>query len=95
MSSSLQRRFGETLLSACGMLILVSALAAIDDRIRDHASMLVADGPPVAGTANVGARAGRVVGTAVHVARAWSRVHVYLTIFAVAGAVLLVAVRKL
>ena len=94
-SISMRRTFGETLLTAGGMLILVLALAAIDDRIRDQATMLVADGPPVAGAANIGGRAGRVVGTAVHVARAWSRDHVYLTIFAVAGAVLLVAVRKL
>jgi hypothetical protein len=95
MSSSMRRSFGETLLSAGGLLILVIALAAIDDRIRDRASMLVADGPPVAGVADVGGQAGRLVGTAVHVARVWSGEHVYLSIFAVAGVALLAAVRKL
>ena len=91
----MRRTFGETLLTAGGMLILVIALGAIDERIRDHASMLVAGGPPVSGAANISGRAGRVVGTAVHVARAWSHDHVYLTIFAVAGVVLLAAVRRL
>jgi hypothetical protein len=91
----MRRSFGETLLTACGLLILVIALAAIDDRIRDRASMLVADGPPVAGVADVGGRAGRMLGTTVQAGRAWSGEHVYLTIFAVAGVVLLTAVRRL
>jgi hypothetical protein len=91
----MRRSFGETLLSAGGMLILVIALGAIDDRIRDRASMMVADGPPVAGMADAGGRAGRLVGKGLHVVRAWSADHVYLTVFGVAGVVLLAAVRRL
>jgi hypothetical protein len=45
--------------------------------------------------ADIGGRAGRLIGTGVHVARSWSGEHVYLSIFAVAGAVLLAAVRRL
>ena len=66
----MRRTFGETLLSAGGMLILVIALGAIDDRIRDRASMLVADGPPVAGAADVGGRAGRAGRERVSTSRA-------------------------
>jgi len=76
-------------------LILVFALGAIDDRVRDRAAMLVAGGPPLAGMASVGGRAGGLAGTAFHIARTWSGEHVYLTIFAVAGVVLLAAVRRL
>ena len=94
MSTTARRTIGETLLSVSGVVILVFALVATDNRVRERASMLV-DGPPLAGVADVSGRAGHLAGTAVQVARAWSGAHVYLTIFAVAGVVLLAAVRRL
>ena len=95
MASSKRRTIGDTLLSACSLVILVFALGAADDRVRDRASMLVAGGPPMASMADVGGRAGGLVETAFHAARVWSGEHVYLTILAVAGVVLLGAVRRL
>lgn len=93
----MRRTIGDTLLSGSALVILLVALGAADDRIRDRASALVAGGPPMAGAgiADVGGRAGGLARTGVHVARVWSGDHVSLTIFAVAGVVLLAAVRKL
>jgi hypothetical protein len=77
------------------VVILVFALGAIDGRIREHASMLVSDGLPLAGVSDVSGRAGGMAFKAVHFARSWSGEHIYLTIFSVAGVVLLAAVRRL
>jgi hypothetical protein len=95
MAASKRLAIGERLLSAAGLVILVFALGAANDRFRDRASMLVTGGPPMADMADAGERVGGLAGTAVHFARVWSGDHVSLTVFAVAGLVLLVAVRKL
>jgi hypothetical protein len=92
---SARQAIGDRVLGAGGLLILVAAVAAIDERVREQAAMLLHGGAPIAGAADLGGRVGDLVETAFRVARAWSVEHVYLAIFAAAGAALLFAVRKL
>ena len=95
VSPSVRRAIGDVILFASGVMILVFALVASDDRVRARASMLVGGGPPLAGVADVGMRVRDLGETAIHVARAWSGEHVYLTIFAMSAVMLVTAVLRL
>ena len=96
MSLSARRGFGDALLFAGGILVLLVALTATNDRVRERALTLVGSGPPpVAGITSVGARAGDLVVTMIHVTRAWAGDHVYLSIFAVTAFVLFLAALRL
>jgi hypothetical protein len=97
VSSSRRRTIGDALLIMGGVMILLLALVASDERVREQTLRLVTGGPPVAAeaVAGVGTRVGDLVDTVIHVLRAWTGDHVYLSLFAVAGVVLFMAVLKL
>jgi hypothetical protein len=95
VSLSARRAIGEALLVAGGLVIIVLALVAGNERVRERASLLVGSGQAASGVADVGTRAGDLVTSVIEVTRGWASDNVYLSIFAVGAFVLFLAVLKL
>jgi hypothetical protein len=92
MPAALRRRIGDAFLGASGVVIVVSVLVAADHRVRESASMLISGDRPLMGLADVAGRAGNFVQIAAHVVLRFGVEHPFLTVFAVAAAVLVAAV---
>ena len=92
MPAALRRRIGDAFLGASGVVIVVSVLVAADHRLRERESMLISSDRPLMGLADLAGRAGDLVRIAAHVALRFGVEHPLLTVFAVAGAVLVAAV---
>jgi hypothetical protein len=92
MPAALRRRIGDAFLGASGVVIVMSVLVAADHRVRERASMLISSDRPLMGLSDLAGRAGDLVRIAAHVALRFGVEHPLLTVFAVAGAVLVAAV---
>ncbi len=91
----MRRTIGDVLTFASGVMILVFALVVTDSRVRDRALMVVAGGAPVAHVADLGTRLGGLAEIVVQVVWDWTGEHRFLTVFAVAALVLVIAVLRL
>ena len=92
MPAALRRRIGDAFLFASGAVIVMAILVAADHRLRERASILVSSDRPLMGLEDVAGRAGDIARIAAHVVLRFGVEHPLLTIFAVAGAVLVAAV---
>ncbi|HTC70111.1 MAG TPA: hypothetical protein VK662_11120 [Acidothermaceae bacterium] len=92
MAAALRRRIGDAFLFTSGAVIVVSVLVAANQQVRERASMLIRGDRPLGGLGDIAGRAGDLVRIAAHVALRFGVEHPLLTVFAVAGAVLVAAV---
>ena len=83
----MRRAFGEALMSAGALAILLLALVAVDDRVREQISLRLTAGPSVE-LANAGERVRDVTTVIVEAAREQSIEHAPLLIFVLAATVL-------
>ena len=83
----MRRAFGEALMSAGALAILLLALVAVDDRVREQISLRLTTGPSVE-LAHAGARVRDLTTVIVEAARDQSIEHAPLLIFVLAATVL-------
>ena len=83
----MRRAFGEALMSAGALAILLLALVAVDDRVREQISLRLTTGPSVE-LANAGERVRDLTTVIVEAARDQSIEHAPLLIFVLAATVL-------
>lgn len=83
----MRRAFGEALMSAGVLAVLLLLLVAVDDRVREQISLRFS-APPAVQLANVGARARDLTSVVMEVARDQSIEHAPLLIFVLAATVL-------
>ncbi len=95
VSSSVRRAIGDAAMFASGVMILVFALVVTDARVRERALMVVGAGAPAAHIADLGTRLSDLSEIVVQVVWHWSREHRFLTIFAAAALVLVIAILRL
>jgi hypothetical protein len=86
--NAMRRRAGEMLLSAFGLLLLVSVLVVFDSRVRDRVSTIVAGNNASANAESVTAVAGELGSALFDSAREQSREHAPLLVFGTAAIVL-------
>lgn len=84
----MRRLFGDVIRSAGGVLLVLLALVALDDRVRSQASALVSGARPTTELVGAGVQARDVMVTVLQAARDQSLEHAPLMIFALAGTVL-------
>jgi hypothetical protein len=85
---AMRRAVGETLISALGLLVLISVLVAFDPRVRDRVSTIAGRGGAETTLASVSATASDVGSALLSSARAQSLEHAPLLVFGVAAVVL-------
>ena len=83
----MRRAFGEALMSAGALAILLLALVAVDDRVREQISLRLTARPSVE-LANAGERVRDLTTVIVEAARDQSMEHAPLLIFVLAATVL-------
>ncbi len=83
----MRRAFKEALISAGALAVLLLALIAVDDRVREQISLRVARPSPVE-LASAGERVRDLTAVIIEVARAQSVEHAPLLIFALSATVL-------
>lgn len=93
--AAVRRTINDLLVFASGAMILIFALVATDERVRERAALLVAGGHPVANLSGITGRFGDLLDVAMQVARGWSREHWLWSVFAVATLLLVVALTRL
>jgi hypothetical protein len=93
--SSTRRTLVDVLAFAGGLVILMFAISASDDRVRrDVWSLFTTDRGPGA-IVGLGDQLSRIGGAGMDVLSQWSHLHPYLVAFALVAGVVLVAVRRL
>ena len=83
----MRRAFGDALVSAGALAVLLLVLTAVDDRVREQISLRFS-ARPAAELANVGERVRDLTSVVVEVARDQSIEHAPLLIFVLAATVL-------
>ena len=87
----MRRYVNQALISAGSLLILLAALVALDDRVRDKAAIALGAGRSAEQLASVAQRFGTLMIVILDAARDQSLEHAPLMIFALVGFVLVLA----
>jgi len=90
-----RRVFGDALISAAALVVLLVGLVAIDDRVRDRVLSVIRTGEMSSSVGSVTSLAGDVAGVLVMAARDQSLDHAPLAVFVVAATALVLAMLRL
>ena len=91
----MRRVFGDALISAAALAVLVVVLVAIDDRVRDRVASAIRTGDVSSSLGSVTSMAGDVAEVLMLAARDQSLDHAPLAVFVVAATALVLAMLKL
>lgn len=91
----MRRVFGDALISAAALVVLLVGLVAIDDRVRDRVLSVIRTGEMSSSVGSVTSLAGDVAGVLVMAARDQSLDHAPLAVFVVAATALVLAMLRL
>ncbi len=91
----MRRAFGDALISAAALLILLVALVSIDERVRDRVTAVVRGETVSSELANVRSGVGQTASVVFDAVKDQSIEHAPLVIFAVAGTALVLAMLRL
>jgi ABC-type xylose transport system permease subunit len=90
-----RRVFGDALISAAALVVLLVGLVAIDDRVRERVLSVIRTGEVSSSVGSVTSLAGDVAGVLVMAARDQSLDHAPLAVFVVAATALVLAMLRL
>jgi ABC-type xylose transport system permease subunit len=90
-----RRAFGDALISAAALLVLLVGLVAIDDRVRDRVLSVIQTGDVSSSVGSVTSVASDVAGVLMMAARDQSLDHAPLAVFVVAATALVLAMLRL
>jgi hypothetical protein len=90
-----RRVFGDALISAAALVVLLVGLVAIDDRVRERVLSVIRTGEVSSSVSSVTSLAGDVAGVLVMAARDQSLDHAPLAVFVVAATALVLAMLRL
>ena len=91
----MRRVFGDALISAAALAVLLVGLVAIDDRVRDRVASAVRTGDVWSSFGSITSMAGDVTDVLIMAARDQSLDHAPLAVFVVAATALVLAMLKL
>jgi hypothetical protein len=87
--------FGDALISAAALVVLLVGLVAIDDRVRERVQTVIRTGDVSSSVGSVTAMAGDLADVLIMAARDQSLDHAPLAVFVVAATALVLAMLKL
>jgi ABC-type xylose transport system permease subunit len=90
-----RRAFGDALISAAALVVLLVGLVAIDDRVRDRVLSVIQTGDVSSSVGSVTSVASDVAGVLMMAARDQSLDHAPLAVFVVAATALVLAMLRL
>ena len=91
----MRRVFGDALISAAALVVLLVGLVAIDDRVRERVVSVIRTGELSSGVSSATSMANDVAGVLMMAARDQSLDHAPLAIFVVAATALVLAMLRL
>ena len=91
----MRRAFGDALISAAALVVLLVGLVAIDDRVRDRVLSVIQTGEVSTSVGSVTSIASDVAGVLLTAARDQSLDHAPLAVFVVAATALVLAMLRL
>lgn len=91
----MRRAFGDALISAAALVVLLVGLVAIDDRVRDRVLSVIRTGEVSSSVGSVTSIASDVGGVLLMAARDQSLDHAPLAVFVVAATALVLAMLRL
>ena len=91
----MRRVFGDALISAAALVVLLVGLVAIDDRVRDRVLSVIRTGEVSSSVGSVTSLAGDVAEILMMAARDQSLDHAPLAVFVVAATALVLAMLRL
>ena len=91
----MRRAFGDALISAAALVVLLVGLVAIDDRVRDRVLSVIRTGDVSSSVGSVTSVASDVAGVLMMAARDQSLDHAPLAVFVVAATALVLAMLRL
>lgn len=91
----MRRAFGDALISAAALVVLLVGLVAIDDRVRDRVLSVIRTGEVSSSVGSVTSIASDVAGVLMMAARDQSLDHAPLAVFVVAATALVLAMLRL
>ena len=91
----MRRVFGDALISAAALAVLVVGLVAIDERVRDRVSLMIRTGDVSSSFGSATSLVGNVADVLILAARDQSLDHAPLAVFVVAATALVLAMLKL
>ena len=91
----MRRAFGDALISAAALVVLLVGLVAIDDRVRDRVLSVIRTGEVSSSVGSVTSIASDVAGVLLMAARDQSLDHAPLAVFVVAATALVLAMLRL
>ena len=91
----MRRAFGDALISAAALVVLLIGLVAIDDRVRERVQLVIQTGDLSSGFESATSMAGDVAEVLVMAVRDQSLDHAPLAVFVVAATALVLAMLRL
>ena len=91
----MRRVFGDALISAAALVVLLVGLVAIDDRVRERVLSVIRTGEVSSSVGSITSMASDVAGVLVMAARDQSLDHAPLAVFVVAATALVLAMLRL
>ena len=91
----MRRVFGDALISAAALVVLLVGLVAIDDRVRERVLSVIRTGEVSSSVSSVMSMANDVAGVLMMAARDQSLDHAPLAVFVVAATALVLAMLRL
>ena len=91
----MRRVFGDALISAAALVVLLIGLVAIDDRVRERVMSVIRTGEVSSSVSSVTSMANDVAGVLMMAARDQSLDHAPLAVFVVAATALVLAMLRL
>ena len=91
----MRRAFGDALISAAALVVLLIGLVAIDDRVRERVQSVIHTGDLSSGFGSATSMASDVAGVLVMAVRDQSLDHAPLAVFVVAATALVLAMLRL
>ena len=91
----MRRAFGDALISAAALVVLLIGLVAIDDRVRERVQLVIETGDLSSGFESATSRASDVAEVLVMAVRDQSLDHAPLAVFVVAATALVLAMLRL
>ena len=91
----MRRAFGDALISAAALVVLLVGLVVIDDRVRERVMSVIRTGEVSSSVGSITSMASDVAGVLVMAARDQSLDHAPLAVFVVAATALVLAMLRL
>lgn len=91
----MRRAFGDALISAAALVVLLVGLVVIDDRVRERVTSVIRTGEVSSSVGSITSLASDVAGVLVMAARDQSLDHAPLAVFVVAATALVLAMLRL